>query len=103
MCKLLQISFIMFFVSIVAFAANDPKLGQNYPNPAKERTNIEVQFNSPQATLTISNVLGKSIEVKQLNSPGTLSLDVTDYPEGVYFYTLEADGGKITKKMTVKK
>jgi len=93
----------MLFVSIVAFAANDPKLGQNYPNPAKERTNIEVQFNSPQATLTISNVLGKSIEVKQLNSPGTLSLDVTEYPEGVYFYTLEADGGKITKKMTVKK
>jgi hypothetical protein len=103
MRKLLQISFVMLFVSIVAFAANDPKLGQNYPNPAKERTNIEVQFNSPQATLTISNVLGKSIEVKQLNSPGTLSLDVTEYPEGVYFYTLEADGGKITKKMTVKK
>lgn len=103
MRKLLHISFLMVFVSIVAFATNDPKLGQNYPNPAKEKTFIEVQFNSPHATLSISNVLGKRVEVKQLTIPGTLSLDVTDYPEGVYFYTLEADGGKVTKKMTVKK
>ncbi len=87
----------------MAFATGDTDLGQNYPNPAKEKTYVNVEFTSPQATLTISNVLGKTLEIKTLTTSGTFELDVTNYPEGIYFYTLEADGEKLTKKMTVKK
>ncbi len=103
MKRFLQIAFILLITSTVAFAIGDGELGQNYPNPAKEKTFVKVEFNSPQATLTISNVLGKKLEVKTLNRSGTFVIDVTSFPDGVYFYTLEADGNKVTKKMTVKK
>ena len=38
-------------------------LGQNYPNPAKNKTVINVEFTSSEAVLRIYNVLGKLIEV----------------------------------------
>lgn len=87
----------------IAHATGVVELGQNYPNPAKNKTYIEVSFNSPTAVLSIYNLLGKKIEEKQLNNSGTFEINVTNYPEGVYLYTLEADGEKITKRMTVKK
>ncbi|MBT8326126.1 MAG: T9SS type A sorting domain-containing protein [Bacteroidia bacterium] len=102
MKRFLQIAFLTLFISTAAFATGDVKLGQNYPNPANEKTYVEVQFSSPQATLTISNILGKTLEVKTLPNSGTFVVDVTNLPTGIYFYTLEADGEKVTKKMTVK-
>ena len=102
MKRLFYIAFLSFFISAVAFATNDIELSQNYPNPAKEKTYVKVEFSSPQATLTISNILGKTLEVKTLPYSGTFVIDVTELPNGVYFYTLEADGEKVTKKMTVK-
>lgn len=102
MKRILHITFLTFFISAVAFATGDLKLGQNYPNPANEKTYVEVQFSSVQATLTISNILGKTLEVKTLPNSGTFVVDVTNLPSGIYFYTLEADGQKVTKKMTVK-
>lgn len=78
------------------------KLGQNYPNPASDKTFIEVQFNSAEATLTIYNVVGELID-RQTIVDKRIVLDVSNYTEGVYLYTLEADGQKITKRLTVKK
>ena len=102
MKRILHIAFLTLFISAVAFATGDVKLAQNYPNPASEKTYIEVQFSSAQATLTISNILGKTLEIKTLPNSGTFVVDVTNLPNGIYFYTLEADGEKVTKKMTVK-
>lgn len=87
----------------MVYASGDLKVGQNYPNPAKEKTYINVEFTSSQARLSVSNVLGRIVEVRTITESGTILLDVTNYPEGIYFYTLEVDGEKITKKMTVKK
>ena len=78
------------------------KLGQNYPNPATNKTIIDVSFGSSGATLVIYNVLGKVVEeITVLDKK--IILDVTNYPEGVYLYTLEADGEKVTRRMTVRK
>ncbi|MFY0644932.1 MAG: T9SS type A sorting domain-containing protein [Bacteroidia bacterium] len=88
---------------LAAIAGNDIKLGQNYPNPAKEKTYVEVTFDTPTASLKVYNVLGKMLLQETLGHSGTYMINVTDYPEGVYIYTLEADGEKITKRMTVKK
>ncbi|MCB0733642.1 MAG: T9SS type A sorting domain-containing protein [Flavobacteriales bacterium] len=78
------------------------KLGQNYPNPAVGRTYIEVDFEGEEATLTVYNVVGKLIEERVVTSK-LIVLDVSQYDEGIYLYTLEANGEKITKRMTVKK
>ena len=93
---------IAVFSLIMLYAYTTPiTLGQNYPNPATEKTYIHVEFTSPRATLTIYNVLGRTIEQRTLTSSGTFEFDVSEFAEGVYLYTLEADGDKITKRMTV--
>jgi hypothetical protein len=78
------------------------KLSQNYPNPAVGKTFINVEFESPQATLRVYNVLGKLV-VDRIIVSKRITLDVTTFTEGIYFYTLEADGEKITRRMTVEK
>ena len=99
----LYISILALFLSVSANADNKLRLGQNYPNPASERTFIEVVFDSPTAVLGVYNVLGEKLLHKELNHSGTFAIDVTNLPEGVYIYTLETDGQKVTKRMTVKK
>lgn len=81
---------------------SDLTLSQNYPNPAKNITKINVTFGGDFGVLTVYNVLGKQID-KILVRENTVFLDVSKYPDGVYLYTFEADGEKITKRMTVKK
>lgn len=107
-----------FFIGLIAafglqsqaHVPNDPdveingsiSLGQNYPNPAIDKTYVNVDFESSTATLTIYNVLGKMIERRQITS-GLITIDVSDFKEGIYLYTLDADGQKLTKRMTVKR
>lgn len=79
-------------------------LGQNYPNPAKGKTVILVEFSSSEAVLSIYNVLGKLVEQRVIsNDQKRITLDVSEYKEGIYLYSIEADGEKITKRMTVSK
>ena len=87
----------------MSLASDGGKLGQNYPNPANGKTFINVEFSSPEASLTLSNILGETIVIQKLPHSGTFIIDVTNIPEGVYFYTLDADGQKTTKRLTVKK
>ena len=103
MKKILNIALALLLSSAALLADNGPKLAQNYPNPAKEKTYVNVAFSSSEASLTLSNILGETIYVKVLPHSGTFEIDVTEIPEGIYFYTLAADGQKVTKKLTVKK
>lgn len=82
-------------------------LGQNFPNPATGMTRIEVETPEGvnQLNLTVTDMNGKV--VKRLNltnlNPGkeSIELDVNDLPNGQYFYSIEANGFKVSKKMTV--
>jgi|TARA_B110000967_G_scaffold146545_2_gene150015 hypothetical protein len=103
MKRLVSITLTLLFTFAISFATEVDKLGQNYPNPAKEKTYVNVEFSSAQATLTLSSILGEIIQVQKLPFSGTFMLDVTNIPDGVYFYTLDTDGHKMTKKLTVKK
>jgi hypothetical protein len=90
--------------SVVNVSKNPVVLGQNYPNPAKGRTVINVEFSGGEAVLSIYNVLGKLVEEIVISSEKkTITLDVSDYQEGIYLYSIEADGQKVTKRMTVSK
>lgn len=87
--------------SIADVEGGTVKLGQNYPNPAIGKTYIEVSYEGA-ATLTIYNVVGKVVEELTVTS-NIITLDVSNYTEGIYLYTLESNGEKMTKRMTVKK
>ena len=83
------------------------ELGQNYPNPAEGITRIPIDIPQSvnQLNLIVTDLNGKV--VKRLNltnlSAGSemIELDVNDLPNGQYFYTIETNGVKESKKMTV--
>ncbi len=115
--RLKLLFFFLLSVSILSVDANTPNigtgdgatgsvvvLGQNYPNPAKGKTVILVEFSSSEAVLSIYNVLGKLVEQRVIsNDQKRITLDVSEYKEGIYLYSIEADGQKVTKRMTVSK
>lgn len=103
MKRIISIAIVLLFSAASLLADGDIRIGQNYPNPAKEKTFIKAEFDSPEATLILSNILGETIKVLKLNNSGTYEIDVTEIPDGVYFYTLDAGGQKVTKRLTVKK
>jgi len=87
------------------FATKTPVvLGQNYPNPAKNKTVINVEFTSSEAVLRIYNVLGKLVEEIIISSDQKrITLDVSDYQDGIYLYSIETDSQKVTRRMTVNR
>jgi hypothetical protein len=92
------------------------KLFQNYPNPFNPNTVISYQLVvSSYTSLKVYDVLGKEVFtlVNEQQQPGTyeIGFDGSNYPSGVYFYTLkthEVSGSstesfKETKRMVLVK
>lgn len=83
-------------------------LGQNYPNPFNPVTTIN--FKLPKQGLTklvIFDITGREVSIilnRQLE-PGTYEIDwdASQYPSGIYFYTLLTVDLKETKKMILIK
>jgi len=99
------------FTGIQNINSNIPSgfiLSQNYPNPFNPLTNIE--FSIPKAgfvKLTVFDITGKQVD-KQINSqmnPGTYRVEFSagNLSSGIYFYTLEGEGFRETKKMMLIK
>jgi hypothetical protein len=84
-------------------------LSQNYPNPFNPSTIISYQVESYKVIkLVVYDILGKEVAilVNEKQSPGTYEVtwDGSNYPSGIYFYSLFADGNLIeTKKMILLK
>ena len=75
-----------------------------YPNPAKGSVSIDYQLETANAvTISITNTVGQVLKVKTLDKAvsGRTSFDVSDLASGVYFYTIEADGRRVTHRLAV--
>ena len=78
-----------------------------YPNPVTGSTvSINYDFVSVpnNAKLILHNILG--VEVKTINlqqSAGKLTIDIDNFPKGIYLYSLENNGRKISTKRFVKR
>jgi type IX secretion system substrate protein len=82
-------------------------LEQNQPNPFTNATtiNYHMKKSADRVSLQIYDVRGvKVYETSTSNvRTGSYSVDVqNDFTPGMYFYTLEVDGAKATKKMIVQ-
>lgn len=113
MKKLSLFTYILFF-SLFAQAQLPPdtepafKLSQNFPNPARERTVIKVQLNSPgPVSLKLLDMLGNTVYslLDESMPAGTyfVDLETQRIPEGVYFYVLKKDDEVQTMKMVVSR
>ncbi len=78
-----------------------------YPNPAVSIVNLDFKLpvNASNAKIQISNLLGTSIKVIDLNTKeGKASINISDLKNGVYFYSLTINNSAtITRKFVVKR
>jgi hypothetical protein len=81
-------------------------VGQNYPNPASDKTEILVTaMTDLPIELTVSNVLGQVVYRDAIRSGAhahSFSFDVSDFDPGLYLYTVAIGNQQITKKMLVE-
>ncbi len=82
-------------------------MSQNMPNPTNSNTVIE--YNIPKQgdiSFEIVNMIGQSIyKFKETKEPGrhSINLNISDMPDGIYYYTLIYKGNRLVKKMIVNK
>jgi len=82
---------------------------RNYPNPFSTQTTIE--FDLPKdipVTLFVSDMTGKQIAVildneQQYAGKNQVTFDGSNYPSGMYYYTIQAGEYAATKKMVLTK
>lgn len=90
-------------VAPVSFA-----LAQNFPNPFNPTTEIRFELqNAATAQLAVYNLMGAKVAtlVDGPTAAGThqVTFDASALASGVYFYTLEANGVRETRKMLLTK
>lgn len=79
-----------------------------YPNPANEVANIRIELeNAGDVTMNVTDLSGKVIANSNLGhrNAGThiIPVNTTEYANGIYLFTLDVDGTKITRRIVVNK
>ena len=81
-------------------------LEQNIPNPADENTTINYHLpSSGKVQIKVTDLLGQVLWVEEyVKTSGNhqLELNVSGFAPGLYYYTLEFNSKKITRKMTIQ-
>ena len=83
-------------------------LMQNYPNPFNSTTTINYSLPKTSfVTIKIYNVLGKGVAtlLKEKKSPGNykVELNTNNLPSGIYYYKMQTNSFKNTKKLILIK
>ncbi len=92
----------------VVSRADGYKLEQNYPNPFNPTTNINYTLKtSGQVTLKVYDMTGREVAtlVNTRKNAGeyTATFDASNLASGVYLYSLETNGLRLTNRMTLIK
>lgn len=81
-------------------------LGQNYPNPFSGRTTVPFTLpNDAPVTLFVMDAMGKIVYTANGYFPAgdnTVSLDMSDFSTGIYYYGIVVDGQRQMRKLIVK-
>lgn len=85
---------------------NGIKISDAYPNPATNKVNFNFDLTGGinNASVNIVNLLGSTVKsVNLTKSTNKVSIDISDLPRGVYFYSVVANGNIFkTKKLVIK-
>lgn len=89
-----------------AIGANGTSLGQNQPNPANTMTTITYALNAPASVLLeVHDVSGKLVlqlpQGMRASGQHRMDVDTSALEEGIYLYSLQLEGARITKRMSV--
>lgn len=94
-------------IKMDGFESEDLTIGVVYPNPSSRTAHIDYQIKNEKvkAKIAIYSFIGNPIAEFVLDPDRTsLSFNVSDFKEGIYFYTLYVDNKNVvTKKLQIKK
>lgn len=95
-------------VSIEEQEALDVSLGQSMPNPSNGLSTIPfTMVNAGNVTFTVTDLTGKMIETRNLGHRAagehSIEFDGRNISNGIYYYSLEVNGQRSTKKLTISK
>jgi|AntRauTorckE6833_2_1112554.scaffolds.fasta_scaffold01662_2 hypothetical protein len=87
--------------------ADKHNVSQNYPNPVTEIATIDVELNAKaNVSFNIVNMVGQTVytEDRGAVNAGThqFKVNANDFETGIYFYNVNINGEKTTKKMVIK-
>ena len=72
-----------------------------FPNPSKEKFNIESTIG--MSHITVTNLTGATILDINLNNQSRLTVSTLDLSNGVYFVRVFTNKGNLVKKMIIQK
>ncbi len=72
-----------------------------YPNPANNKIFINWKLVSANAEISISDVTGKNVYSRSLNTNKPAVIDVSNLADGQYFITVKANGSSNTQKIAL--
>jgi hypothetical protein len=73
-----------------------------FPNPANSELNIELlDLNNPNYNLLITNTLGQTVHQAAINNQRSI-VNISDFPQGIYFVTIKTGKATLTKKVVIE-
>jgi len=82
-------------------------LGQNIPNPAKETTRIAYSIpQDGQVLFTVYSITGQTLHIEKKDAysgENNIEFNTTNLADGIYYYSMEYNGERLVKKMTIRK
>ena len=70
-----------------------------FPNPTQNNVNVKFEETISNASYRLIDVAGREVFSSSINGVNTLSLDLSNQNNGVYFLMINIDGEVITKKI----
>ena len=79
-----------------------------YPNPAKDRVNLEIStLQSSQANITVVDMLGREViklgDVNLANGKNTFEINTSALSNGAYFVKIISNDGITSKKISINR
>ncbi len=82
-------------------------MSQNIPNPANEMAIVNYTIPSQgKVVFTIASITGQILHTQEVESEAgvnSIEFNTANLAAGIYFYTMDFNGQRLTKKMTIKK
>ncbi|MEP7265798.1 MAG: LamG-like jellyroll fold domain-containing protein [Bacteroidota bacterium] len=73
-----------------------------FPNPANDQVSIRYNLQNKKTSLQIFNSLGELVSSRELINPA-ITINVNDFPEGLYVIRIVDDGNWVTRKMILER
>jgi len=94
-------------VGVSDYSITDFSLGQNIPNPAQENTRIEYSIPTDgQVIFTVYSITGQTLYIEKKDAysgKNDIKFNTANLADGVYFYSMEYNGERLVKRMTIRK